>query len=160
MTTIAFRDKVLAADSCETTSSDEGGASVGACEKLFRVRTGGKRREVVIATAGGSDLGMVFVDWFKRTGGAGAGDPPVILRDAHLDEVFEVLVWDRGRLYTANHLCRLREVVMPYGFTAIGCGRKTALGALMMGASAHRAVQIACAFDPYTRPPVRTMRVR
>jgi hypothetical protein len=160
MTTIAFRAKIFAADSCQTVSSDAGGTSVEQCEKLFRFRTGGKRREVVVATAGGSELGMVFVDWLKRTGGAGAGDPPVILRDAHLEEDFTVLVWDRGRLYTANHLCRLIEVVMPYGFTAIGCGRKAALGALMMGASAHRAVQVAAAFDPYTRAPIRTMRVR
>ena len=161
MTTIAFRDKILAADSAETWSSEEGGTSLGSCEKLFRIRTGGKRkREVVIGTAGGSYLGMVFVDWYKRTGGNGAIDPPAILRDAHLEEDFDCLVWDSGKLLVSNHLCRLVEVQMPFGFFAVGSGRKVALGAMAAGANAYRAVQIAATFDPYTRAPIRTMRLR
>lgn len=160
MTTITFRDKTLAADSCETWSSEEGGTSLGYCDKLFRIQTGGKRREVVIGTAGGSYLGMVFVDWFKRTGGANAHDPPSILREASTDEDFDCLVWDRGKLYVSNHLCRLVECQMPLGFFAVGSGRKAALGAMAAGANAYRAVQIAAMFDPYTRAPVRTMRLR
>lgn len=156
MTTIAFKDKVFAADSRETWYSEAGGSTVGSCEKLFRVRPKGTRREVVIGTAGGSYLGMVFVDWFEKTGGD--GEPPVILRDAHLDEDFDVLVWDRGALYTANHLCRLIKVIEP--FTAVGSGRKAALAAMHCGRNAYQAVQVACKIDPYTAPPIRIMRVR
>ena len=158
MTTIAFRDKTFAADSRETWA-DDSGTTVNRCEKLFRVRTSGKqKREVVIATAGGSFLGMVFVDWFKRTGGSGNADPPVILRDAHLEEDFTVLIWDRGKLFVANHLCRPIEVLET--FTAIGSGRKAALAAMHCGKNAYQAVHIACKVDPYTAVPIKTMRVR
>ena len=149
VTTIAYRSGVIAADSRETWSSDEGGTSVALCEKLFRKRVG--KREVIIATSGGSYLGMVFVDWF----GDIPREPPSILRDAHLDEDFTVLVLDRGKVYTANHLCRLVEVIEP--FIAIGSGRKAAMAAMHCGRSAREAVAIACKVDPYTAPPIKTM---
>ena len=40
VTTIAYRSGIVAADSRETWSSDEGGTSVALCEKLFRKRVG------------------------------------------------------------------------------------------------------------------------
>jgi hypothetical protein len=149
VTTIAYRGGIIAADSLETHSSEAGGTSTGLCEKLFRKRIG--KREVVIGTAGGSFLGMVFVDWFDGSG----KEPPPILRDAHPDEDFDVLVLDRGKVYQANHLCRLIEVIEP--FTAIGSGRKVALGALECGRSAREAVRIAAKRDPYTGGPIKTM---
>ena len=149
MTTIAYRANIIAADSRETWDSDAGGTSIGNCEKLFRKRVG--KREVIIGTAGGSYLGMIFVDWFGDLG----KEPPTILRDAHLDEDFDVLVLDRGKVYTANHLCRLIEVIDP--FIAIGSGRKAALAAMHCGRSAREAVAIACKVDPYTAPPIVTM---
>lgn len=153
MTTIAYRSGIVAADSRETWESEAGGASIGSCEKLFRKRIGrnGSKREVVIATAGGSYLGMVFYDWF----GDLPKEPPSILRDAHLDEDFDVLVLDRGKVYTANHLCRLIEVKDP--FIAIGSGRKAALAAMHCGRSAREAVAIACKVDPFSAPPIVTM---
>lgn len=154
MTTIAYRAGIIAADSRETWSSEAGGSSVANCEKLFRKRVGrnGTKRDVVIGTAGHSYLGMVFVDWFDGTNGR---LPPEILRDAHLDEDFDVMVLDRGKIYTANHLCRLIEVIDP--FIAIGSGRKAALAAMHCGRGAREAVAIACRIDPYSAPPIKTM---
>jgi ATP-dependent protease HslVU (ClpYQ) peptidase subunit len=149
VTTIAYRNHVIAADSRETVDSDAGGTTIGQCEKLFRKRVG--KRDIVIGTAGGSYLGMVFVDWFDGT----AKEPPSILRDAHLDEDFDVLILDRGKVYTANHLCRPIEVVSP--FTAIGSGRKAALAAMHCGRGAREAVAIACKVDPFSAPPIVTM---
>jgi hypothetical protein len=149
VTTIAYRGGIIAADSLETHSSEAGGTSTGLCEKLFRKRIG--RREIVIGTAGGSFLGMVFVDWFDGT----SREPPPILRDAHLDEDFDILVLDRGKVFQANHLCRLVEVIEP--FTAIGSGRKVALGALEAGCGARRAGEIAARRCPYTGGPIKTM---
>lgn len=148
MTTICYRANIIAADSRETWGSEAGGTSVGNCEKLFRKRVG--KRDVVIGTAGGSYLGMVFVDWYGST-----AEPPPILRDAHLDEDFDVLILDRGKVYTANHLCRPILVVDP--FIAIGSGRKAALAAMYCGRSAREAVSIACKVDPYSAPPIVTM---
>lgn len=155
MTTIAYRDGVLAADSRETWESEAGGASYSNCEKLFRKVVG--RREYLIGTAGGSYLGMVFVDWFKGIG-AGFDEPPSILRDAHLEEDFDVLIVARDGVYTANHLCR---PVRSAGnrFVAIGSGRKAALAAMFMGASAAKAVAIACKVDPFSAPPIVAMRL-
>ena len=148
MTTIAYRAGIIAADSRETWESDVGGVSVGSCEKLFRKRVG--KRDVVIGTAGGSYLGMVFVDWYGSN-----GEVPVILRDAHLDEDFDVLILDRGKVYTANHLCRPIEVID--SFIAIGSGRKAALAAMHCGRSAREAVAVACKIDPFSALPITTM---
>lgn len=148
MTTIALRAGIIAADSRETWESEAGGTTIGNCEKLFRKRVG--KRDVVIGTAGGSYLGMIFVDWYGST-----GEAPIVLRDAHLEEDFDVLILDRGKVYTANHLCRPILVVDP--FIAIGSGRKAALAAMHCGRSAREAVSIACKVDPFSAPPIVTM---
>lgn len=155
MTTIAYRDGVLAADSRETLDSEAGGTTYGNCEKLFRKRIG--RREYLIGTAGGSYLGLVFVDWFEGIG-TGFKEPPSILRDAHLDEDFDVVIVAREGVYTANHLCRpVRSIGNQ--FIAIGSGRKAALAAMHCGRGAREAVVIACKVDPFSAPPIVTMRL-
>lgn len=145
MTTIAYRNGVIAADSRETTDD-----SVGVCEKLFRKRVG--RRDVVIAAAGGSYAGLIFVDWF----GSGK-DAPQTLVQLDLDEDFVAVVLDRGKVYTANHLCRLVEDRNT--FTAEGTGRKAALAAMYCGRGAREAVAVACKVDPYSAPPIVTMKM-
>lgn len=149
MTTIAYRSGVIAADSRETWESEAGGTTYSECEKLFRRRIG--KRDVVFGTAGGSYLGLVFIDWFGKMD----KEPPSILRDAHLEEDFDVLILDRGKVYTVNHLCRPVEVVSP--FTAVGSGRKAALALMHAGCGAKRAVEIACKVDPFSAPPIYTM---
>lgn len=146
MTTIAYRNGIVAADSAET---GEDGVQVG-CEKLFRKKVG--RRNVVIATAGGTYSGMVFVDWY----GSGK-EVPVSLSELDLAEDFEVFVFDHGKVFTANHLCRLVEVIDPYA--AIGSGRCHALTAMDCGKNAREAVRLASLRDCYTRPPFNYMQV-
>lgn len=146
MTTIAYRNGIVASDTAET---GEDGTQV-ACEKLFRKRIG--RRNIVIATAGSSYSGMVFVDWY----GSG-NEVPTQLSELDLAEDFEVFVFDHGKVYTANHLCRLVEVIEPYA--AIGSGRCAALAAMDCGKSAREAVRIAAKRDCYTRPPFVYMQV-
>lgn len=150
MTSIAYRDGVIAADSRETYCTEAGGSTVNRCEKLFRKRVG--RREIIIGTAGGSYAGMIFVDWY------GSGKPiPDVLHDLDLEEDFDVLILDRSKVYVCNHLCRPVEVIEP--FVAIGSGRKAALAAMHCGRSAREAVRIACLLDPYSAPPIVTMRL-
>ncbi len=156
-TTITYRAGIIAADSRETWEGEAGGTSYATCEKLFRKKIG--KKEFIIGTAGGTYLAMIYVDWFRGI------EPtmdqhlklPEILRDAHLEEDFEVLIVCRDGAFHANHLCRAVKVIDP--FIAIGSGRKAALGAMHAGATAKRAVEIACKVDPYTAPPVRTMRL-
>jgi hypothetical protein len=150
MTVIAYRAGIIAADS--RTTSDNG--TVTQCEKLYRKKVG--KREIIIGTAGNDYLGMVFVDWYKGVQ-TDFAQPPEILRDAHLDEDFEVVILERGHVYTANHLCRPIKVITP--FHAIGCGALGAWTAMAGGASARRAVELTCMYDPYCAPPVVTMRM-
>lgn len=154
MTVIAYRSGILAADSRESTEGEAGGISYTTCEKLFRKRVG--RRDVLIGTAGGSYLGMVFVDWYQGRS-TKFSEPPAVLRDADLAEDFEILLVEEHGVYTVNHLCRPVKIIEP--FAAIGCGRKAALALMHHGASARKAVELTCRVDPLCGFPIRTMRL-
>lgn len=143
MTTIAYRDGVLAADS-QTTY----GASTE--------RTFGKtvRRGAVLAGASGSSaICQRFLDWFR----AGmSGDPPamssgddhdatgIIVHGPHHILLLNKVGWERRRAE----------------FYAIGSGGEIATGAMAMGASAERAVEIATQHDAYTGGPITVLSVR
>jgi len=141
LTTIAYKDGVIAADSCAT---DEGSETAGAvktqCEKLFRKIVDG--RNVIIATAGETAPGLTFVQWY----GSGKKRPSRLA-----DADFTVLVLDDGVLYESGPWCVLEKVMAP--FYAIGSGRKCALAAMACGKTALEAVEVASLFDPYTAGP-------
>lgn len=150
MTTIATRAGIIAADSRET---DEEAGTFEPCQKLFRklVGRGANRRHVIIGTSGGTYAGMVFVDWY----GSGLPVPAILFTLDPTDEDFEVLILDRGKVYTCNHFCRPVEVVANY--TAIGTGKMAALAAMRCGRGAAEAVRIACNIDPYSGLPITVM---
>lgn len=147
MTTIAFRDGIMAADTQETQ-----GESQLRCKKLYRC-TSPKGRRVIIGTAGGSFSGMVYVDWFKE-----GGDRPSVLDNISNDEDFHNLIWDGKNLFEVNWLWRPIKVPTPK-FFAIGSGAPAALGALHMGASAKEAVNVAKKIDIYTGGRVVSMKL-
>ena len=153
MTTIAFRSGILAADSRVTVHTEEGGARVFDCDKLFRKRGTflGREQDVILATAGESASGMAFVDWF----GSGRDVPDIFV---HGDADFTVLVLSEDGLFEFDKWCRGEKVKNE--FYAVGSGAKAALGAMHMGASARKAVEVACKVDPYTAGPVVTMRLK
>lgn len=144
---------MIAADSQSTMSSSGGGDRKFICEKLYRkkVKRGRKIEEVIVATAGETSPGLVFLDWY----GSGK-EPPTSLVVGGAD--FTCLVLTSMGLYEFDAYCRGELIIEP-NFYAIGSGAKAALGALHAGASARRAVEIACQIDPSTGPPVVTMRL-
>lgn len=149
MTTIAFRAGILAADSRLTYSTEEGGGRKFKCVKLFRKTIGKKKkRDVIIATAGESSPGMVFVDWY----GTGKPVPDVFL---NIECDFTCLILEPDGLYEADRFCRPDKIIEP--FYAIGSGCKEALAAMHCGKSAAEAVAIAAIIDPYTGDEIRTM---
>jgi hypothetical protein len=91
------------------------------------------------------------VDWLK-SGGEGNKTPN--LPD---DCDFEAIVVDPEGvvLHYDRHLVPIRVASKLH---AIGSGRKLALGAMMAGASADKAVQIACQYDSGSREPVKTIQ--
>lgn len=147
MTVIAYRDGVISADSQETHSDGR----KAHCTKLFKVRG------TVIATAGDSYTGLIFIDWFDR--GARMEDAPD-LSMVTIDEDFECLVLeDQDNIYTINRFFQKYPTEMLDGFCAIGCGAAYAMAAMEMGADAKKAVQVACKYDAYCGGRVKTMKI-
>lgn len=142
MTTIAWDGTSIAADRlC-------GGRYTVA--KLWRLPDGS-----VIGGAGLYDDIVEVVHWLAS--GAREDEKP---RLAPREESSDLLLIDpegRPHWLTWPHLRRV-PIVEPY--EAIGSGSEYALGAMAMGASAKRAVQIASRFDPSTGRGVTVAKVR
>lgn len=149
MTTIAFREGIIAADSQYTYESEAGGNRKHPCPKLFR-KTIKSGESVIIATQGDGSAGLVFVDWY------GSGKKPPVVISHNLPD-FTCLVLRKGGLFEYDAYCRPYEITLP--FYAIGSGANAALGAMHMGASAVQAVEIACQIDSYSMGPVVEMRL-
>lgn len=134
MTTLVYRDGVLAADT---------GASHGAwrmmrgLKKVVRVDYGSKI--VLAAAAGDCELMAAFLDW-QASGQVDAR--PVPGNDASLEAIEVTLV--RGE---AKPTIRLYQYAGSFEiedeFVAFGSGSPAALGALHVGASAVEAVEAA-----------------
>lgn len=153
MTTIAYRDGVIAADTCVSISTEAGGARKFRTEKLFRkrVKVKGRFEEHILGTAGEASPSLVFVDWY------GSGKPaPEIFADLGPD--FTILIATPRGLFEADAYCRPERVFE--SFYAIGSGAKAALGAMHAGANARQAVAIACKIDPYSAPPITFMSLQ
>lgn len=155
MTTIAYRDGILAADSCVTYSTEEGGSRRANCIKLFRkyvglTTPGGiEIQDCLIAVAGESGPGMLFVDAiFSPKHDVDATRE--LFTNAGAD--FTALVLTRNGLFEYDGWYRGELVLEP--FWSVGSGCKVALGAMEHGASAREAVQAATIWDANTRGPI------
>lgn len=142
MTTIAYRSGVLAGDSQATDDQ------LWSANKIHRVQT--SAGELLVGLAGNVYAGLVFIEWLKDQR---SRKPDLVNED------FEgIVVAETGRvtIWTSS-LVGWR----PRGkFFAIGSGAQSAMGAMHAGKSAIDAVKIACKVDPYTRWPVRSLRLR
>ena len=148
MTTIAFKDGIIAADSQET----HGDGRISECKKLYSVSG------TIIGTAGDSYTGLIFIDSFER--GARMEDAPD-LSHVKSDEDFEcIVIEDKDNIYTINRFFQKYPVKMPDGFYALGWGSSYAMAAMEMGADAKKAVQIAVKYDAYTGGKIKTMKVK
>ncbi len=136
MTTIAYDGKMVAADSM----------CMGDCRhhvnKLFRVDG-----QIIGCSGGWSDANR-FIRWVKD--GRPEEDEP------KLAEEFNALIVhpDGSYLVFENSL-----ESMPFtdSFFALGSGQAAAVAAMLAGANAKRAVEIACQVDPYSQGPVKYM---
>lgn len=147
MTTITFRDGIMAADSRCTYDTEAGGTRLMRCEKVYRkwVGTGRKKHEVLLGTAGETSPALLYVDWYGST-----SPPPQQLIDGNAD--FDILLYSKHGLFLVDAYCRPEKVLER--FWAVGSGAKAALGAMHMGADAKRACAIACKIDPFSAPPI------
>lgn len=152
MTTIVYRDGVMAADSRFTIETEAGGARMGRCEKLYRktVKIGKRTEEHIIGVSGESSPALVYLDWY------GSGKPvPEVFAVAGAD--FGALIYNRHGVFEVDAYCR-PELVLEK-FWAVGSGAKAALGAMHAGANARQACAIACKIDPYSGLPITWMTI-
>jgi len=146
MTTIAYRDKVMAADRLMNWS--------GVKAKTTKIVRAGN---ALIGAAGSAQDAGTFIRWWES--GADLGSLPEIRQYGDGDAPnFEILVLRPGprlTLYTQH----FQPVDLEEDFWAIGSGAKAAMGAMHMGASAEKAVEVAAMVDCYTGGRVQVERL-
>lgn len=143
MTTIAFSGGIVAADSRIMRA---GRASPEHAEKVWRLEHGG-----VGAAVGSLWSVEEFHEWLNR--GQKAWEKPKLEDDTI---VIEFLRGGAILEYTKEGRVRTNPT---RGFYAWGSGADYAYGALAMGASAVRAVNVAIEFDPSTGGEVQWLKV-
>lgn len=144
MSVIAWDGKTLAADrqSCC-------GETISTVRKIFKLET-----EEVIALSGDLDIGMTMKRWYEE--GHEREDWPKINED---EKRFcrLIVASEAGVIYYERTPDPVQVIDL---FMAWGCGREAALGALAMGASAEKAVEIASRFVLYCGNGCDSYRVR
>lgn len=143
MTTICFKDGVLASDS----ALYDNGLIIGYVEKAWKLPDG-----TVIAGAGRAQDTAAFRRWVEN-------GRPEAARPA-LDDSFEgVLISAAGRL-TCYESSLVGYPWRPVeGCFALGSGRRIALGAMLAGASPQDACHIACRLDDGSGEPIVVLRL-
>ncbi len=158
MTTVAFKDGVMASDSCWTCGDNIDSLM----SKVTRLASG-----ALLGQAGDNDARAVerLFDKIKTPAGFPSRDELLRIR---LD-YSGLLVLPKGRIFKIS-LTHASEAHWGGDFkedvglweisgviASIGSGRDYALGAMAAGKSAKEAVQIACRYDINSRPPVHTI---
>lgn len=141
MTTIVYRDGVLAAD----TSVWDNDCYVGQRIKVWQRDNG-----LMAGVAGGMDDAANFRDWFL--GEMKEGHP-----EFKHDASEGLLIHPGGRVEWVGRKQRRMDIDGP--FHAIGAGFKLAIGAMLQGATAEQALAIAASIDAYTRAPFTVLRL-
>lgn len=138
MTTIAYRDGVLAADSLISS----GTMRAGHMTKIARCPAGW-----IGGVSGGLEAISLFAEWL-RTGRV--GECPSLGENSD-----GVLVRPDGTVFYVGPRGSLSQVRAD--FVAIGSGEKVAVGAMAMGADARRAVEVAAEHDTATGGEIVTL---
>ena len=140
MTTIAWDGRTIAADSQSTEGELRG---LHPCKKLSKYKGN------IYAFAGTISTCKDVIRWLKR--GGKKDDFPAL---AELD--FAVLQFKGGKCYLYQSDPTPIQVLPPY---TMGTGKELALGAILAGATASRAVEIACDVDINSGLPVQHYEV-
>ena len=145
MTTIAYRDGVMAADSRAWSGEAH---PLGEKTKIRRLDDG----RLIGASSNGPGVTEAVLDWY--TAGADGDNPP---KDIGGEFVNMIVVHPDGTAqFAIDRFYLTGRVIAP--FFAIGSGKKYAWGALAMGADAVRAIEVACLGDHCSAGPITVLR--
>lgn len=150
MTTIAYRDGVLAAD-----SKAYGGrycASPGEKVKLHRITDGRCAGWIVGISTNNVGGDAMILDWINR------GAPLPTTSDTKPDQFIVLAVDPGGSLHLANDNYAFSGPIKADRY-AVGSGADFALGAMAMGATAEQAIEVASSLDPHTGGTVTALRI-
>ncbi len=137
MTTIAYRDGIMAADSRAYSGNRD---YMGAKAKIERLEDGTLIGVSSTVVGGGEEVR----EWVK------AGTNP----KAELNKGFTLLlVKPDGKVFVAVDTTLLSGPLTA-DFFAVGTGSDIALGAMGMGATAIKAVEVGCRLDPWSALPI------
>lgn len=141
MTTIAYRDGVLASDSRATYDD----WTQSRCIKIYRAKSkvDPVKGDVLVGTAGHSSASLLFLDWLEV-----GGEPRLHDRGVNEMTEFECLIVHKSGIWVGDRLCRLEK--LEEDFWAAGSGRQAALSAMHCGKSAIDAVRMACRIDSFS----------
>jgi ATP-dependent protease HslVU (ClpYQ) peptidase subunit len=142
VTTIAYKAGVLAGDSQATDNQ------LWQSQKIFKVDT--SAGVLLVGIAGEIHSALVFIEWLKND----KSRKP----DLSNEDFDAIVIATTGRVTIWNQsLVAWRPVGK---FFALGSGAPAAMAAMHAGKGALEAVKIACKVDPYTRGPVRSLRLK
>lgn len=145
MTTIAYRNGVIAADSGVTT----GGSQVATMLKIAK-----NSRGDVAGACGHAWWCQAFLSWFKDS----TDTPPPVSRDDQMSAAMIVTSRRKLRIFESiKGTIDQFDIAAPY--YALGSGRCEALGAMFAGATATDAVRAAVALDESTFGRVHALKV-
>jgi hypothetical protein len=154
MTTIAYRDGLMACDSCWT--SDE--AQTVSATKIKRLKHG-----LLWGASGDNDIREIvkLIDGCKSHNQLPLRSTLAGVRA----DCSGLVVFPSGRIfqiataYKTDSEDDLGVWEVNRGFAAVGTGCHLALGAMAAGRSAAQAVAIACRFDINSRPPIHKIKL-
>lgn len=144
MTTIAYRDGIMAADSLAT----GGDVRRGEVAKLDTLADG-----TILGLTGSSGLAPLVCAWLAA--GAKWEDRPKLPDGLTIGGL---LVRPGGTVFVISTNFVLQQVTAE--FHAQGSGNEIAIGAMAMGATAEQDVAVAAKFDIYTGGAITTLCVR
>lgn len=144
MTTLAYKDGVLAAD----TQMSSGGIKMRYGNKIKLLPSG-----VVIAAAGDIRRNLEMEAFFSKPDWKDKLDEAPVWKKGP-----EAIVLSEGGAYWCQNNCIL--VPITHGFYAAGSGWHIAMGGMHMGLSAVQAVELASELDIYTNNEVTSFDVK
>lgn len=148
MTTIAYRDGILAADSC----SWSGGAR-RRTRKVFKVRSQ-DGRSFLVGFSGSGTYSLAILAWMR--GQTARPEPLQFIKPDELQNQCALVIDDRRRIWQLGS--DLQYSLMREKFYAYGGGQDFVWGALEAGASAVQAVRIAMKRSDYAGLGVDAVR--
>ncbi|MCW5674960.1 MAG: hypothetical protein KIT15_10310 [Xanthobacteraceae bacterium] len=153
MTTIAWRFDTIAGDSAVT----ENGTLISLAPKVHKLKSG-----AIVGYAGDADSRALHKLLEKSKN---PDDLPSVAKLRELKQDHAALIlFPGGRVFALDvgndkgDYCGICEIVAEY--YAIGSGGLVAVAAMAAGASAMKAVSIACDLDVHTRAPITFQQIK